>query len=223
MGRPNTPGFAIGAKINKWTVVAPTRQVRVGGSRDAYVCRCECGSETVLSKSRLKTQAPMQCHSCAAKEIRRAGGAWGQTQLPEYHAWATMKSRCLNSTHAMYKNYGARGITVSTRWLSFKNFYADMGPRPSPKHSLERKDNNGGYSKANCEWATHKKQSRNKRNSRLLTVDGHTRTVAEWAEQLCTSSTVVVSRIEKHGWSIKDACTIPVLRRKAYKKRNKEA
>jgi hypothetical protein len=97
---------------------------------------------------------------------RMTHGLYG---IPEYRAWAAMKSRCSNPKHPRWKYYGARGITVCERWLaSFNNFWADMGPRPSPTHCLDRRDNDGNYEPANCHWATGD-ESRINRRARAVT------------------------------------------------------
>lgn len=82
---------------------------------------------------------------------------------PEYNAWSGMIGRCNNPKSAGYKNYGGRGITVCKKWRDFREFYADMGPRPSSVHSLERVDVNGNYEPSNCCWATKQLQSVNQR------------------------------------------------------------
>ena len=91
----------------------------------------------------------------------------GHAGKPEYIAWCAMRKRCSNPGHPAYKHYGARGISVCDRWESdFPAFLADMGERTSPKHSLDRIDNDGNYEPGNCRWATKAEQMANRRNSR---------------------------------------------------------
>ena len=101
----------------------------------------------------------------------------------EYSAWMKMRSRCNNKNNAAYKDYGGRGISVDPRWDSFEAFLADMGQRPSSAHSLDRIDNNKGYSPENCRWATWKEQQRNRRSNTVYTVDGVTASLAEHCER----------------------------------------
>lgn len=105
--------------------------------------------------------------------MKHGHGRSGQ-QSAEYNAWRHMLARCRNPKHPNYPRYGARGITVCTRWESFPNFLADMGQRPSPKHSLERLDVNGPYSPSDCVWSPITQQARNKRpcTSSKLTEEG---------------------------------------------------
>jgi hypothetical protein len=81
----------------------------------------------------------------------------------EYRAWHGMKTRCSNPKRSDWKNYGGRGISVCERWASFESFLADMGPKPSARHTMDRIDNDGNYEPGNCRWATWDLQSRNKR------------------------------------------------------------
>ena len=94
----------------------------------------------------------------------------GMTNTPEYRAWQEMIQRCYNPNGNRYHRYGGRGITVCARWLeSFENFYKDMGDRPSIRHSLDRKDNDLGYYKENCRWATPGQQAYNKTHKKNST------------------------------------------------------
>ena len=95
-----------------------------------------------------------------------------------------MIARCTRPRSHKYRLYGARGIVVCERWLTFANFYADMGPRPSPRHSIDRIDNDGPYAPENCRWALPMEQSRNRRGNRLVTIGGEARLFIEWATTL---------------------------------------
>lgn len=100
----------------------------------------------------------------------------------EHVAWSNMIQRCTNTNHPQYPNYGGRGITVCDRWRSFLNFVADMGLKLNPKDTIEREDSNGDYCPENCKWASRVVQNRNTSRNRLITIDGVTKCVAEWAE-----------------------------------------
>lgn len=90
---------------------------------------------------------------------------------PTYRTWVAMRARCLNPNVINYANYGGRGIKVCERWDDFENFLADMGLKPSPKHSIDRIDNDGNYESGNCHWATKLEQARNSRAQKLSESD----------------------------------------------------
>jgi hypothetical protein len=114
-----------------------------------------------------------------------------------------MKERCYNPNAINYADYGGRGISVCPRWReSFEDFYKDMGPRPGPGYSIERKNVNAGYSKGNCRWATRKEQDRNKRNNRLVEFEGRTLTVVELAEMLDVSYNKLYHHLFQCNWSV---------------------
>lgn len=119
----------------------------------------------------------------------------------EKHVWYGMVNRCHKPDSPDYPRYGGRGIRVCERWReSFVAFLVDMGPRPSPRHSIDRINNDMGYEPSNCRWATHREQMLNRRCARLITLGGVTKSLSEWSEQLGISRTAVVARI-KRGWS----------------------
>jgi hypothetical protein len=103
----------------------------------------------------------------------------------EYQAYKNMKARCYQKTTKFYNDYGGRGITVCKRWLKgFEFFYKDMGDKPSPKHSLDRRNNNLGYTKNNCYWATRLEQQLNRRNTIRITYNGQTKYLVEWEKEM---------------------------------------
>jgi hypothetical protein len=143
----------------------------------------------------------------------------GPTKLylsSEYVAWAGMKQRCLNPKNKGYKKwYGALGVKVCERWLRFENFLADMGPRPTPRHEIDRyPDPNGNYEPTNCRWATRKENMRNLRTNRLVTIDGVTRCLVEWMEISPVKKRTIKGRLHA-GWNERDAILTPTNQRRA--------
>lgn len=131
----------------------------------------------------------------------------GMRKTSEYRAWIAMKNRCANNWHP---NYGGRGIRVCDRWLhSFENFYADVGPKPSSIHTLERENVNKDYEPGNVKWATPKEQTRNQRRNHLITINGVTHCLAEWAELHGINQKTVLTRIRR-GASPVEALTRPI-------------
>jgi hypothetical protein len=111
---------------------------------------------------------------------------------PLYSTWCSMRDRCNNPRDESYFRYGARGIKVCERWASFATFVADMGPKPTPAHTLERINNNGNYEPSNCRWATKQEQACNTRRTRLITIDGETAPMKVWMERLKVSSATLL-------------------------------
>lgn len=120
------------------------------------------------------------------------------------YQWHAMMHRCYNPKCESYKNYGGRGITVCRRWRDFDLFYADMHPRPSPAHSLDRINNNGPYELSNCRWANHYQQNTNKRNNRLLRLGGNSFTMSQWARRLNLNPSTILARL-KRGCTVAQA------------------
>jgi hypothetical protein len=131
-----------------------------------------------------------------------------------YQAWQAMLARCYNPNASGYQDYTGRGITVCDRWRdSFENYDADilaiLGPQPSPKYEVDRTDNYGHYEPSNVRWATKKVQQRNTRKNRLLTYNGQTKCVSEWAELLGMWVSTIFTRL-RLGWSDEKALSTSV-------------
>jgi hypothetical protein len=127
----------------------------------------------------------------------------------EYSAWVHLQRRCFNEKDSQFHYYGGRGITVCARWLDdggFLNFLADMGPRPGQGYSIDRIDNDKGYSPENCRWATRTVQQNNRRNSRMIEFRGRRQTLCEWAREVEIHPDALRSRL-RCGWAIADALT----------------
>lgn len=122
-----------------------------------------------------------------------------------------MIQRCTNPKMEEFHNYGARGISVCTRWRnSFADFYSDMGKRPTLKHEIERMDNEGNYEPSNCRWATRKEQVLNTRHNRVLTLGGISMPMKLWSDKLGIKPTTLSARVNMLGWSDEKALTSPV-------------
>lgn len=139
-----------------------------------WKCLCDCGNVCNVSIDNLRNDNTKSC-GCFRKEIskkNKTAVTHGKYKSKEYSSWIAMKQRCYNKNNSYYRCYGERGIKVCERWLGkngFKNFFKDIGSKPSSKHSVDRKDNNGEYTPDNCRWATPKQQANNRRSVVILT------------------------------------------------------
>ena len=112
-----------------------------------------------------------------------------------YNIWRNIRRRCLQPNDPHYPDYGGRGITICARWDDFAAFHQDMGPRPSPKHTIDRRDNSKGYSPDNCYWATMAQQQANRRDTVRVTFNGRTQCVSQWARELGFERTTINRRL----------------------------
>lgn len=174
-----------------------------------WECRCDCGNVFPSNSTCLRRGNVTRCDACRLKRFAAINTTHGKSDTPEYRTWASMKKRCYGKSHSSYYRYGGRGIQVCDRWLhNFESFLSDMGIKPSPFHSIERKDSNGDYAPDNCVWATNSTQSSNRSTSRRVTFLGQTLTVTEWENKLGFQRNVLASRL-RNGWPIESAFTTP--------------
>lgn len=163
-----------------------------------WLCKCDCGESTIVSSAGLTSKKTGSCGCLQRESVIRKNTTHGLACTPEYPIWNDMKRRCYNPKTNNFHNYGGRGITVCDRWLeSFENFYADMGPRPSRRHCIERINNNLGYSPENCKWATYREQARNTRANRLVTLNGETRPMIAWADEAGVCIAAMAGRLDR--------------------------
>lgn len=130
-----------------------------------------------------------------------------------YWVWAGMKRRCSNPNVLDYQNYGARGISVSEEWKSFKNFLKDMGESYRAGLSLDRINNEGNYCKENCRWATSKEQRNNTRANKLFTYMGITDNILNWANHFSLKRSTLSQRIYAYGWDFGKSIHTPARKR----------
>lgn len=131
----------------------------------------------------------------------------GMSASPTYKCWSDMWARTRATKGRRFKDYASRGITVCEQWRDFRAFLADMGERPSSKHTIERLNNNGNYEPTNCIWATLIVQANNKRSNHTLTHNGESLTIAQWARRTGLRERTIRRRIVEYGWSVSDALT----------------
>ncbi len=182
------------------TVVGAAPPSPKGSAR--WFCKCDCGTIKSIQASNLAIIASCGCYR---KQFMRTHG---QYRTAEYKAWTHMRERCMNPANKHFASYGGRGITVCERWNQYENFIADAGPRPSSRHSLDRIDNDQGYSPENCQWTTRSVQMQNTRRTRMLTFNGETMALTAWARKLGLNPTTIQSRIDVYGWTVEQALTL---------------
>ncbi|RLB06914.1 MAG: hypothetical protein DRG27_06945 [Deltaproteobacteria bacterium] len=187
-----------GDKYNKLTAIRFDHKKE---NRQYWLFKCDCGNEKVIYVNHIKNGHTKSCGCLQRERHTTHNRCYSST----YRSWASMKDRTTNPKNDRYNSYGGRGITICKRWLKFENFYKDMGKRPKGM-TLDRIDNDKGYYKENCRWATRSEQQNNRRTNHLIVYNGKEKTVAQWAKEMNIKFCVLLTRI-KRGWSIERALT----------------
>lgn len=195
----------IGKRFGYWTVMKVGRKEN---GMQSLVCRCDCGNEGEPQYYALRDGRSKSCGCLQIRVATSHGHCPGKNGSKTYMAWSQMKSRCDNSNHKDYRDYGGRGITYIKEWKRFESFLTDMGEAPAGL-TLDRVDNLLGYFPGNCRWADRKTQQNNRRNTVMYTYQGATKPRQIWCDQFNISSYTVSNRL-KRGWDIEKALTYPV-------------
>lgn len=179
-----------------------------GQPRHMWFCECSCGKQKKIEGGQLKSGKTLSCGCHKRDKINAFNYLHGKSKSPTWNSWMMMIQRCTRPNYEESHLYADRGISVCDRWMTFTLFLQDMGERP-PGHTLDRFPNkDGNYEPGNCRWATVKQQARNMRTNHLLTHQGMTLTIAEWADKTGFKSSTIHARISS-GWSVSEALTLP--------------
>ncbi len=174
----STQRVSIGQKFGRYTLLST--HVQATNKYQYYGrCQCECGSKPRYVQLGTLTRGESQSCGCLHLERITKHGLWG---TPLFTVWQHMMSRCYNRKDAKFPSYGMRGITVCDEWHDVQGFVKSMTVGFKPGLQIDRQDNDGNYTPENCRWATRSEQGRNKRNNVLVTFEGQTKTLAEWAD-----------------------------------------
>lgn len=171
----------VGKKYNMLTILL---DVGYSHGQQSYLCECDCGNKKVITGQRIRNGETKSCGCLSIDLTKKRNKKHGLAATPIYNTWSCIKSRCRNKNHRSYKDYGGRGIDICDEWFnSFEQFYKDVGDIPKGM-SLDRIDNNKGYFKENCKWATKAEQSKNRRNTIHLEYMNKNMCLKDWAKKL---------------------------------------
>lgn len=173
-----------GSRFGRLVVIASADRIdRKGHLVRYWSCVCDCGNTIEVHQAKILKGHTKSCGCLRQEALSKARTTHGRAKTPEWNVWQAIKKRCLNPNDSYYYLYGGRGITICSRWRDhFESFFEDMGPRPSPVHSIDRIDSMKGYTPENCRWATPVEQSRNRRNNIRVSYKGRNVLLVEAAK-----------------------------------------
>lgn len=198
--RARKPFFnLIGRRSGRLTVIAPSSK-RTGGNVH-WSCRCSCGNLVEVAYNNIKNKIARSCGCLRRELVSKKNFRHGMAGTLAHKIWIGMRDRCVNPNSKNFDRYGGRGIKVCRRWNSFTNFLKDMGDPPAGR-SIERINNEKGYSPSNCRWATRPEQMRNYSRNIIFRFNGISKCVADWADQFKVNRYTVYKRIGR-GMSVR--------------------
>lgn len=200
--------------FGRLTTIGPKFMLHRGPKqgRPHQVCECCCGEVAVVNVDHLRVGHTRSCGCLDLETKTRLKTSHGMHKDPHYKVYRGMIARCYDMKHKQYADYGGRGIYVEAPWLGdtgFETWYAEMGPRPKG-YTIERKDNDGPYSKDNCIWASREAQANNTSKNVMLEIDGKMDTMSNWARAFGVEYSTFRSRIVNYGWTAQEAAYTPI-------------
>lgn len=180
--------------------------------RSLWECQCDCGKTVIVQKNNLTSGNTKSC-GCLSSSLKTTHN---KSKSRLYSVWHGMKQRCLNPNVEEYKNYGGRGIKICPEWMDFETFYqwaisnGFIESSPKGQNTIDRIDVNGNYEPLNCRFVNMSVQSNNTRRNKLLTYQGRTQTISQWANEIGINRRTLEARIVDYHWSVEKALTYPV-------------
>ena len=184
----------IGMKFGRLTALYETGK---GSHGYMYLFQCDCGNTKELSASIVRTGKTSSCGCLRSETTSTKNFVHGLVHSRSYQSWQAMKTRCTNKNQDAYKRYGGAGLSFDPSWEFFENFVKDMGERPIGM-SLDRIDNNKGYSKENCRWATIAQQNRNTKQNVFITHNGKTMCMKDWSYETGIPYPTIQDRVKRN-------------------------
>ena len=195
----------VGQKYGRLTVIE-----RIGSKtgKTYWHCVCDCGGTKNATAGDMRFGRTLSCGCLRKESLSKISKTHGMTKSRIYQCWSDMMTRCRNSKDKHYKWYGARGIMICEKWLSFDGFYEDMQDGYADDLTLDRIDVDGNYEKSNCKWSTVQEQCDNRRSNHYITYQGITDTLTNTCKRCNVSRSLVTDRL-KTGWDVKSAIERP--------------
>lgn len=195
--------ISAGDRFGRLTVVS---EGKLSGRNRYWNCICDCGNKKEICYSSLSRGSSKSCGCLNSEMARKRKTTHGKSGSLAYIVWTNMKARCLNKSHKSFHRYGGRGILVCKEWMSFDNFFSDMG-EPLPFQEIDRIDNNGNYCKENCKWSTSQEQSENRITNRTFIHNGNEKTISQLSRESGINYFTLRARLVKLNWDIDRALT----------------
>lgn len=193
-----------GVKVGRLTVMGLGER---RGGRPAWRCKCECGNEVTVITTSLSTGRTKSCGCLQKEKVSESCKKHGLYGTRLYKIWSNMIQRCSNENNDSYKTYGAKGVFVCEEWKQFDSFCNwAMVSGYSDTLSIDRIENDKGYTPQNCRWATPQEQTDNRSCTRFISFNGKTQTLKRWSEETGIPYKNLLWRVDQ-GWSIEKALT----------------